>query len=148
MKQVRDRISIPVATGERLYLKYPFFELVKNEAVDILQPDICNAGGITELQKIGAFAEAQHIMMAPHNTNSAIGTVASIHLCAAMPNFLIQEYHAEFYEPHYFEVISGLPRQENGMVDLPTGPGLGIEVDDELLERYPYVPLPMSARGI
>ena len=148
MKQVRDRISIPVATGERLYLKYPFFELVKNEAVDILQPDICNAGGITELQKIGAFAEAQHIMMAPHNTNSAIGTVASIHLCAAMPNFLIQEYHAEFYEPHYFEVISGLPRQENGMVDLPTRPGLGIEVDDELLERYPYVPLPMSARGI
>ena len=65
-----------------------------------------------------------------------------------MPNFLIQEYHAEFYEPHYFEVIRGLPRQKNGVVDLPIGPGLGIEVDDELLERYPYSPLPMSARGI
>ena len=135
MKQVRDRINIPVATGEKLYLKFPFFELIKNEAIDIFQPDICNAGGITEVKKISSMAEAHHLMMAPHNTNSAIGTVASIHLCAAMPNFLIQEYHAEFYEPHYFEVISGLPRQENGMVDLPTGPGLGIEVDDELLER-------------
>ena len=75
MKQVRSRINIPVATGERLYLKFPFFELVRNEAVDILQPDICNAGGITELKKIAGMAEAQHIMMAPHNTNSAVGTV-------------------------------------------------------------------------
>ena len=148
MKQVRDRIGIPVATGERLYLKFPFFDLVKNEAADILQPDICNAGGITELQKIGAMAEAQHVMMAPHNTNSAVGTVAELHLDAAMPNFLIQEYHAEFYEPHYFKVIQGLPRQEAGYVSLPDGPGLGISVDDELLESHPYLPLGMSERGI
>ena len=148
MKQVRDRISTPVATGERLYMKFPFFDLVRNEAADILQPDICNAGGITELQKIGAMAEAQHVMMAPHNTNSAIGTVAELHLDAAMPNFLIQEYHAEFYEPHYFEVIRGLPRQEAGYVSLPDGPGLGISVDDELLESHPYQPLGMSERGI
>jgi len=148
MKQVRDRINIPVATGERLYLKYPFFELVRNEAADILQPDVCNVGGITELYKIGAIAESQHIMMAPHNTNSAVGTVASLHLDAVMPNFLIQEYHAEFYEPHYFEVISGLPRQIDGYLDLPEGPGLGVSVNEELLDRYPYVQLPMSERGI
>ena len=73
---------------------------------------------------------------------------ASIHLDAAMPNFQIQEYHAEFYEPHYFEVIKGLPRQENGVVTLPTGVGLGITVDDEVLGRYPYVPLGMATRGI
>ena len=148
MKQVRDRIGIPVATGERLYLKFPFFDLVRNEAADILQPDICNAGGITELQKIAAMAESQHVMMAPHNTNSAVGTVAELHLDAAMPNFLIQEYHAEFYEPHYFKVIQGLPRQEAGYVSLPDGPGLGISVDDELLESHPYLPLGMSERGI
>ena len=148
MRQVRDRISIPVATGERLYLKFPFFDLVKNEAVDILQPDICNAGGITELHKIGSMAEAQHVMMAPHNTNSAVGTVASFHLDTAMPNFLIQEYHAEFYEPHYFQVVQGLPRQKDGYVNLPEGPGLGISLDDELLDRYPYLPLGMSERGI
>ena len=148
MRQVRDRINIPVATGERLYLKFPFFDLVKNEAVDILQPDICNAGGITELHKIGSMAEAQHVMMAPHNTNSAVGTVASFHLDTAMPNFLIQEYHAEFYEPHYFQVVQGLPRQKDGYVNLPEGPGLGISLDDELLDRYPYLPLGMSERGI
>ncbi len=148
MKQVRDRIGIPVATGERLYLKFPFFDLVRNEAADILQPDICNAGGITELQKIAAMAESQHVMMAPHNTNSAVGTVAELHLDAAMPNFLIQEYHAEFYEPHYFKVIQGLPRQKAGYVSLPDGPGLGISVDDELLESHPYLPLGMSERGI
>ena len=148
MRQVRDRINIPVATGERLYLKFPFFDLVKNEAVDILQPDICNAGGITELHKIGSMAEAQHVMMAPHNTNSAVGTVASFHLDTAMPNFLIQEYHAEFYEPHYFQVVQGLPRQKDGYVNLPEGPGLGISLDDELLDKHPYLPLGMSERGI
>jgi galactonate dehydratase len=148
MKQVRSRINIPVATGERLYLKFPFFELIRNEAVDILQPDICNAGGITELKKIAGMAEAQHIMMAPHNTNSAVGTVASMHLDAAMPNFLIQEYHAEFYEPHYFEVIEGLPRQKEGYVDLPSGPGLGIRLNEELMNSHPYLPLGMSERGI
>ena len=148
MKQVRSKINIPVATGERLYLKFPFFELVRNEAVDILQPDICNAGGITELKKIAGMAEAQHIMMAPHNTNSAVGTVASMHLDAAMPNFLIQEYHAEFYEPHYFEVVEGLPRQEDGYVDLPKGPGLGLTIDEDLMNSHPYLPLGMSERGI
>ena len=148
MRQVRDRINIPVATGERLYLKFPFFDLVKNEAVDILQPDICNAGGITELHKIGSMAEAQHVMMAPHNTNSAVGTVASFHLDTSMPNFLIQEYHAEFYEPHYFQVVQGLPRQKDGYVDLPEGPGLGISLDNELLDKHPYLPLGMSERGI
>jgi len=148
MKQVRSKINIPVATGERLYLKFPFFELVRNEAVDILQPDICNAGGITELKKIAGMAEAQHIMMAPHNTNSAVGTVASMHLDAAMPNFLIQEYHAEFYEPHYFEVVEGLPRQKDGYVDLPKGPGLGLTIDEDLMNSHPYLPLGMSERGI
>ncbi|MCH2313697.1 MAG: mandelate racemase/muconate lactonizing enzyme family protein [SAR202 cluster bacterium] len=148
MKQVRSRINIPVATGERLYLKFPFFELVRNEAVDILQPDICNAGGITELKKIAGMAEAQHIMMAPHNTNSAVGTVASMHLDAAMPKFLIQEYKAEIYEPHYFEVIEGLPRQKEGYVDLPSGPGLGIRLNEELMNSHPYLPLGMSERGI
>ena len=148
MRQVRDRINIPVATGERLYLKFPFFDLEKNEAVDILQPDICNAGGITELHKIGSMAEAQHVMMAPHNTNSAVGTVASFHLDTSMPNFLIQEYHAEFYEPHYFQVVQGLPRQKDGYVNLPEGPGLGISLDNELLDKHPYLPLGMSERGI
>lgn len=148
MAQVRSKVNIPIATGERLYTKFPFYELIKNEAIDILQPDICNAGGITELKKIAGIAEAQHVMMAPHNTNAAVGTVASLHLDASMPNFLIQEYHAEFYEPHYFEVLEGLPRQQNGYVDLPKGPGLGLTFNEELANAHPYLPLGHKPRGI
>ena len=148
MAQVRNRVNIPIATGERLYLKFPFYELVAADAVDILQPDICNAGGITELKKIAAIAESRHVMMAPHNTNAAVGTAASFHLGASLPNFLIQEYHAEFYEPHYFEVFDGLPRQRNGYVDLPTGPGMGLTFNEEVAAAHPYRPGGQSERGI
>ncbi len=148
MAQVRQRVNIPIATGERLYLKFPFYELVKAEAVDILQPDICNAGGITELKKIAAIAEPQHVMMAPHNTNAAVGTMAEFHLDLSMPNFLIQEYHAEFYEPHYFQVFDGLPRQKNGYVELSRKPGLGLEFNEEVANAHPYMPLRRGERGI
>ena len=68
---------------------------------------------------------------------------------AASPNFLIQEYHAEFYGPHYFEVFDGLPRQKDGYVDLPTGPGLGLTFNEEFAGAHPYVPLHVDAgRGI
>ena len=148
MAQVRSRVNIPIATGERLYLKFPFYELIKAEAVDILQPDMCNAGGITELKKIAAIAESQHVMMAPHNTNAAVGTVASLHLDASLTNFLIQEYHAEFYEPHYFEVFDGMPRQQNGYVELPSGPGLGLTLNEDILAARPFVPQRLGQRGI
>ena len=148
MAQVRSRVNIPIATGERLYLKFPFYDLIKAEAADILQPDICNAGGITELKKIAAIAESQHILMAPHNTNFAVGTAASFHLGASLPNFLIQEYHAEFYEPHYFQVYDGLPRQKNGYVDLPEGPGLGLTFNEEVAAAHPHVPFRHHERGI
>ncbi len=148
MAQVRDHVRIPIATGERLYLKYPFYELVKAQAVDVLQPDICNAGGITELKKIAAIAESQHVSMAPHNTNAAVGTVASMHLDVAMPNFLIQEYHAEFYEPHYFEVFDGLPRQKDGYVELSEDAGFGLTLDEDVFNAHPYIPLGRGERGI
>jgi L-alanine-DL-glutamate epimerase-like enolase superfamily enzyme len=74
--------------------------------------------------------------------------MASFHLDASMPNFLIQEYHAEFYEPHYFEVFDGLPRQKNGYVDLPQKPGLGLTINEEVMNAHPYNPLPIGRRGI
>lgn len=142
MAQVRRNVRIPIATGERLFTKFPFFELIKHEAVDVLQPDICNAGGITELKKISAIAETQHLSMAPHNTNGPIGTVASFHLAPAMPNFLIQEYHAEFYEPWLFDLVPDQPRRTGNHVPLPSGPGLGITVDEAVARAHP-----LEARG-
>lgn len=137
MRQVRQHVRIPIATGERLFTKFPFYELVKQEAVDILQPDICNAGGITELKKIAAIAETQHLTLAPHNTNSPIGTVASFHVDASIPNFLIQEYHAEYYEPWFFDLVPDQPRRQGTSVPLPKGPGLGITLDEQVARAHP-----------
>ena len=92
--EVRNKVNIPIATGERLYTKFPFAEIIDRHAADVLQPDIANAGGITELKKIAILAEAKHITMAPHNVCSPVGATAELHLDASIINFEIQEYHA------------------------------------------------------
>lgn len=138
MKEVRDRVNIPIATGERLYTKFPFSELVRADAVDVLQPDVANAGGITELKKIAAIAEARHVNMAPHNTCSPIGTMAECHLDVTMTNFLIQEYHAEFYSPQYFEAFDGFPRQEDGYLRLSDAPGLGLTMNEDVVAAHGF----------
>ncbi len=144
--EVRRKVGIPIATGERLYSKFPFAEIVEAHAADVLQPDIANAGGLTELKKISAIAEAKHITMAPHNVCSPVGAIAEMHLDASIVNFEIQEYHAEFYSPWYFTVCRGLPRQQDGYVTLSDAPGLGIELDLSEIARHPHLPK-TTARG-
>jgi L-alanine-DL-glutamate epimerase-like enolase superfamily enzyme len=140
-------VDIPIATGERLYTKFPFAQIVEAHAADVLQPDIANAGGITELKKIAAIAEAKHINMAPHNVCSPVGAMAEFHLCASLINFLIQEYHAEFYTPHYFDVCPGFPRQQDGAVTLSDAPGLGLELDEAAIAAHPPLPRTSSRGG-
>lgn len=144
--EVRRKVNIPIATGERLYTKFPFAQIVEAHAADVLQPDIANAGGITELKKIAAIAEAKHITMAPHNVCSPVGAQAEMHLCAAILNFEIQEYHAEFYTEHYFTVFDGFPRQEAGYVTLPDAPGLGLVMNEDEIAAHP-MRAKVNARG-
>ncbi len=144
--EVRRKVNIPIATGERLYTKFPFAQIVEAHAADVLQPDIANAGGITELKKIAAIAEAKHITMAPHNVCSPVGAQAELHLCSAILNFEIQEYHAEFYTEHYFTVFDGFPRQEAGYVTLPDAPGLGLEINEDEIAAHP-MRTKVNARG-
>ncbi|NQW17448.1 MAG: mandelate racemase/muconate lactonizing enzyme family protein [Chloroflexi bacterium] len=144
--EVRRKVNIPIATGERLYTKFPFAEIVERHAADVLQPDIANAGGITELKKIAIIAEAKHITMAPHNVCSPVGAMAEMHLDASIINFEIQEYHAEFYTEHYFTVTQGFPRQEDGYVTLGDGPGLGLELDEDVIASNPPL-TKVTARG-
>lgn len=146
LREVRDRVAIPIATGERLYSKFPFAEIVEAHAADVLQPDVANAGGLTELKKIAAIAEAKHITLAPHNVCSPVGAAAEMHLDAAIVNFEIQEYHAEFYSPWYFDVCPGFPRQQEGYVTLTDAPGLGLELDAAAVAAHPPLEKP-SARG-
>lgn len=145
--EVRNKVNIPIATGERLYTKFPFAEIVDRHAADVLQPDIANAGGITELKKIAGIAEAKHITMAPHNVCSPIGAMAEMHLDASIINFEIQEYHAEFYTDHYFTVLDGFPRQKDGYVELSDKPGLGLELNEAEITAHPPLAKTTSAGG-
>ena len=144
--EVRRKVNIPIATGERLYTKFPFAEIVERHAADVLQPDIANAGGITELKKIAIIAEAKHITMAPHNVCSPVGAMAEMHLDASIINFEIQEYHAEFYTEHYFSVCHGFPRQVDGYVTLSDAPGLGLELNEDEIAAHPPLKK-VTARG-
>ena len=102
-------LGIPVAAGERLYTRYLYLDLFRLRAADIIQPDVCHAGGIAETRKIAAMAEAHYIPVAPHNACSPVGTMASLHVAACTPNFKIQETFDDMVEPWVRDAIIGRP---------------------------------------
>jgi galactonate dehydratase len=119
---------LPIATGERIFTKWGFREILEKRAASILQPDLCHAGGITETRLIAGMAEAYYAAIAPHNPLGPISLAAGIQLAAAIPNFLCQEQVTlgEGYLKQPFRVA-------DGYIPIPTGPGLGIELDEEAL---------------
>src|SRR5437660_4032934 len=138
LAEVRRAIALPVVTGEELYTKAEFREVFEKQAADILNPDVCNCGGILELKEIAAMAEPYFVAMAPHNYNSTtIGLAATLQLCATIPNFLITEYFVNFTE-RGDEISKNPIRVENGCIPLPSAPGLGLELDEAAMARYPY----------
>ncbi len=142
LADVRRAIDMPVVTGEELYTKAEFREVLEKQAADILNADVCNCGGILELKEIGAMAEPYYVIMSPHNYNSTtVALAATVHASAAMPNFLITEYFVNFREVG--DAITVDPwRVEDGYVALPTEPGLGIELDEEAMAHYAYRQFP------
>lgn len=127
--------EVPCATGERLYTRWGFRELIEARAVHVIQPDICYAGGISELRRIAAHAETHYISMAPHNPNGPVATAANIQLAAATPNFLILEYARK---PPYFENVLQQPLAfGDGHFVLPEAPGLGVELDEAFIAANP-----------
>ena len=127
--------EVPCATGERLYTRWGFRELIESRAVHVVQPDICYAGGISELRRIAAHAETHYISMAPHNPNGPVATAANIQLAAATPNFLILEYARK---PPYFENVLQEPLAfADGHFALPEKPGLGVELDEAFIAANP-----------
>ena len=132
MARVAAHTSIPIASGERLVTKYEFAELIEKQAAQIIQLDVGQCGGILESKKIAGIAEAHYAMIAPHMACGPIAAAAAIQLDTCSPNFLIQEanqgpiHHTIFKEPLVFE---------NGYIIPPTGPGLGIELDMDLVRQ-------------
>jgi galactonate dehydratase len=128
MAEIARGTHLPIATGERVFTKWGFREVLEKRAATILQPDLCHAGGITECRIIAGMAEAYYTAIAPHNPLGPISLAAGIQLAASIPNFMCQEQVSlgEGYLKRPFVV-------RNGYVDLPTGPGLGIELDENAM---------------
>ncbi|HVA48075.1 MAG TPA: galactonate dehydratase [Pirellulales bacterium] len=126
MAELARGTHLPIATGERVFTKWGFREVLEKRAATILQPDLCHAGGITEVRLIAGMAEAYYAAIAPHNPLGPISLAAGVQIAASIPNFLCQEQVTlgEGYLKRPFAL-------RDGYLDLPTGPGLGIELDDD-----------------
>ena len=142
MAELAKKTHIPLATGERIFTKWGFREILEKKAAYILQPDICYAGGITELRLIAGMAEAYYAPIAPHNPNGPISLAASLQLAASIPNFLIQERG----DAEHDLLAKPLPPVKNGHRGLPTEPGLGITIDENKLMAQVGEPRPYKAR--
>jgi galactonate dehydratase len=141
----RQAIRIPVVTGEELYTKFEFREVFERRAADIINPDVCNVGGILELKEIAAMAEPYFVGVSPHNYNSTtVGLAATLQVAACIPNFLIAEYFVNL-EP-FGRTIAARPFEVvDSYIHLPDAPGLGIELDEHALARHPYRSFPARA---
>ena len=128
MADIARGTFLPIATGERVFTKWGFREVLEKRAATVLQPDLCHAGGITEVRLIAGMAEAYYASVAPHNPLGPISLAAGVQLSASIPNFLCQEQVSlgEGYIKKPFTV-------RDGYLDLPTGPGLGIELDENAM---------------
>ncbi|MGE3819889.1 MAG: galactonate dehydratase [Isosphaeraceae bacterium] len=128
MAEIARGTHLPIATGERVFTKWGFREVLEKRAATILQPDLCHAGGITEVRLIAGMAESYYAAIAPHNPLGPISLAAGVQIAASIPNFLCQEQVSlgEGYLKTPFRV-------REGYLDLPSGPGLGIELDEDAM---------------
>jgi len=128
---------VPVAAGERCFTRYEARSLLERGKIDIAQFDVIHCGGILELKKMAAMADARYVMVAPHNSQGPVCTMASVHADFTMTNFKIQEVFEDFVEPHVREVIIGRPMVVDGYISPPDKPGLGIELNMEVIKAHP-----------
>jgi galactonate dehydratase len=137
LAEVRRNISgTDLATGERLFSRWDYRQLIERQLVDIIQPDVCHCGGISELRRIAAAAETYYTRVAPHNPNGPVATAASIQLSAAIPNFDILEYAIP--APEYLKIVKTAPELKDGYFAIPDAPGLGIDLNEEAMKEFPY----------
>jgi galactonate dehydratase len=154
MARLADRIPIPIATGERFATIYEFETLMARRGVEYARIDVCLCGGITGARKVAAIAEAHQVQVVPHNPLSPIGLAACLQVAATIPNFSIQEYSTGF-ESGIFEsrpehlgsnIVDAVPLPHEGFVEIPTGPGLGMNLLPDAQKIRPPLSKPISMR--
>jgi galactonate dehydratase len=147
-KRLKQQVHVPLAAGERDRTIWEFIPYLMHGCLDIIQPDCCHTGGISQMKKIATLAEAFHVPLAPHCTASNLGIAASLHVVSAIPFFLIHE----FYPDNAGFNPTGIARMhwkldENGYTGLPEGPGLGVEIDEKRAEAESRKPKPYRWPG-
>ncbi len=130
-------LGIPIATGERIHTLYEYRELFELGCADIIQPDITHIGGLLNARKLAAWADAYFVLVAPHNVGGPVSTAAALHLAACTPNFKIQEHFNDFSEEYVKQAAPGNPEVVDGSFPLPSGPGLGVTLDENILRAHP-----------
>ncbi|MBI2942124.1 MAG: galactonate dehydratase [Chloroflexi bacterium] len=147
LARVAAACPVPVAAGERLFTRWDFRELFERGAAAVIQPDICNAGGISEVRKIAVMAEIYHISLAPHLIYSPLALAATLQVDACIPNLIMQgiapamlRLQEEMFKEPVLEV-------RDGWFTVPQGPGLGVEIDEEKIARHPARPIPSTYRA-
>lgn len=135
--RLKNATSAPVCTGEDIYLLENFKPLIDNQAVSIIHPDLASSGGILETKKIGDYAQEHGIAMAMHMAATPVAQMASVHCAAATENFMILENHAVDYAP-WNDLVTGLPSPiiQNGYIDVPETPGLGLELNEDAIKEH------------
>ena len=136
MAEFARSVRVPVSTGEQLYTRWEFRALLEQNVVALIQPDICHAGGFSELRKIAAQAETYYVSVAPHNSNGPISTIASLHLDMSIPNCHMQELFINSL-PYYQEVLTKPIQVEDGYGAPPEGPGWGADLKDDVVAAHP-----------
>lgn len=135
--QVRAASPVPICAGENVYTRFGLYDLIRRGAVDVVMPDLAKSGGVMEGLRIAGLAELHNLPFAPHNVSGPVGTVAAAHVCAAIPNFLILEFHGlDLAYWGELATYAGGPIIQNGAIRLADAPGWGLELNDEVARQY------------
>jgi gluconate/galactonate dehydratase len=135
LRRVTTSTTTPIATGENGYMRHGFREAFEAGAIDIAAPDPQKTGGLMEMRRIADYADTHYISMAPHCIASPIGTVASAHVAAAIPNFLALEWHG-MSVPFWEDMVVEGPVIVDGRIAVPTGPGLGVTLNLDVARAH------------
>jgi len=138
--EVKRQTRSPIAAGERLYTLADFQRLINQRAADVVQMDIAHCGGILQSKRIAAMAAVQDLQVAPHCSIGPVALAAALHFDVSTPNFMIQEAFAEFDVPWRNSLVKGWNPIRNGEFVLTDQPGLGLELDEEIIHAHPYKP--------
>jgi galactonate dehydratase len=139
LAEVKRRVNVPISAGERLYNRWEFRSLFELKAADFIQPDVSHAGGIMELKKIAAMAEAYHIPICPHNPSGPVANAATLQLAACVPNFYLLETMSSDV-PWRKDISTEDVKFANGEMFISDKPGLGIDINIEEISKHPFEP--------